>query len=170
MTPVSEALVSEERLRTAIEGAGSAADFLFGASTLHPGEWEKRMLDAAETLRFLSQHISTGSAPALSQDEGAGGGEPTPKQAAANLREYAAKRVRAGKAMPGDNIFEDAAAVIDRLALSMRKPSEAEVETAARAISFDVADKAYDLLPEFEQRRVLTTARAALQAAQEVGK
>lgn len=43
---------------------------------------------------------------------------PTPKEAAADLREYARKRVRLGTCMPGDNIFEDAASVIDRLSAS----------------------------------------------------
>lgn len=49
-SPTGMGVTEEQRLE-----AGKAADFLCGASTLHPGgEWEQRMLSASELLRSLA--------------------------------------------------------------------------------------------------------------------
>lgn len=202
MTPVSEALVSEERLREIIAGCDGVTLGPWERTEVPPGHtpgvtyvsapqvakmlsisWNRHpagnahrdaahiaRLDPATVRAICTELLSRRSAPALSQDEGAGVGVIAAIEAE-RLRHFCS----GADCEPFDHGRDegfDLAKKAAIAALSMRKPSEAEVEAAARAMCIDGGFDPDERMPNDgpRWRYYASGARAALQAAQEVGK
>jgi hypothetical protein len=152
---MADTRISDERLAAIVEGLGDDTFAGFKRTCNMPVAETRAIITELQALRRTSHEV------VREWD----GGNPTPEEAAEQLREYARKK---RSTPPGDNIFEDAANVIDRLASSppagIRKSVSVDDPSTYQRVH-DAAIAAYEAATPKDYRYSAVALRRAVDAA-----